>query len=109
MTSVFSLLRAIRERPEQYLLGDDTDRAGQLERLQMLLLGYGHAVRLHGRDDPGLDFVRSFGDYLRERMGWSTPLGPVATILLEIQPSEKAWERFWELIDDYERHVLPES
>ena len=102
MPTIYTFLSEIRQRPGMYVGGDEHDRGGQLRRLQFLLFGYGSAVELHGIDEPGRGFVVAFNDYLRERFGWSTSLGPMVAIIDNTPTPADAWSRFWELIDEFQ-------
>jgi hypothetical protein len=53
---------------------------GRLDNLEMLLHGYAIAVVAHGVNDPGGEFLRAFGDYLRDRFGWSMSCGAIDAI-----------------------------
>ena len=103
--NVFEVLHEIRERPYMHVGGDSTDRVAQLKALETLLYGYSLAVEHHGIDEPGRGFLKSFSGYLQARFGWPTALGPIVAIVDGLDPGEEPWERFWELIDEYEQHL----
>lgn len=105
MPTAFTLLNEIRQQPEMYVGGDSRDRTAQLRNLEILLNGYSLAVEMHGLDDPGRGFVRSFAAYLHRRFGWPIGLGPIVAILDGVRPGEDPWRRFWTLIDDFREHL----
>jgi len=101
MSTVFDLLAAIEGRPGMYLGDPETGRSRQLDDLEMLLHGYSLALQQHALTGPGREFLRSFGEYLRELFGWSMSAGPTAAILAATSTDEDAWTYFWKLIGEY--------
>lgn len=82
-------------------VGADDERELQLHNLEMLLHGYALALWQHRLDEPGGDLLQSFGTYLRERFGWSTPAGPIAAVLRETGNAGQAWRIFWEQVWEF--------
>jgi hypothetical protein len=72
-----------------------------MQDLEVLLVGYGHAVERHAIDDPGGDFVHKFGCYLRDTRGWSAACGPIAAVRQAAKNDEEAWELLWKLIAEF--------
>jgi len=101
MPSVFDLLDEIEKRPGLYLGWSSEEREAQLRDLQVLLMGYGHAVQLHDIEDPGRDFVLTFSQYLRDRFRWETSLGPVRSMLDHTSNESEAWDLFWKLVREF--------
>jgi hypothetical protein len=88
-----------------YLGGDDENRELQLRNLQLFLFGYESALCHHRIDEPGQDFLRKFGAYLRERFDWSMSTGPIAAVLRETGSPDEAWRTFWRLVWEYRDSV----
>jgi hypothetical protein len=101
MKDIFDVLADIRLRPAMFVGGDDSDRQGQLRRMETLLDGYSIAIRVHTAPEPVPNFVRSFSDWLRDRFQWDVSLGPIAAIERHSKDPEDAWKRFWTLVDEY--------
>lgn len=101
MATVFELLRAVQQRPAMYLGAEEAGRPQQLRNLEVMLYGYSEALHQHQLEEPGRDFVRGFGEYLRSRFGWSMSVGPVEAVLARAESDEEAWNSFWRLISDY--------
>jgi hypothetical protein len=108
MPTVFDLLNDIEKRPNMYIGWGPDERGKQLESLQSMLMGYGHAVHRHGIDDPGGNSLESFGRFLRERYGWSEELGPIGEIRFRATSDEEAWNMVWKLIREF-RSAEPEQ
>ena len=104
MRTVFDLLKQIEQRPSMYI-GADDERERQLRNLEMLLHGYALALWQHGLDEPGGDFLQSFGAYLRERFGWSISAGPIAAVLRETGSATDAWRTFWAQVWEFRASV----
>jgi len=105
MKNVFSLLQEVRVRPGMLIGYDNQHREKQLRELESMLIGYGLALEIHEIAEPGREFVGQFAQYVSGRLGVGGALGPVAAILEATEDGDSAWERFWELVDDYERHL----
>jgi hypothetical protein len=101
MASVFEVIDEIRKRPGLYVGGDENQRVMQLQNLEQLLFGYSLALRQHRIEEPVADFIRQFGEYLRDTKGWSASCGPVAAIIEHARSDSEAWELFWTLIDEF--------
>lgn len=101
MPSVFDLLEDIENRPGLFLGWTPADRGEQLRDLEAVLMGYGHAVDRHGVDDPGRNFLQSFGRFLRERYDWTESSGPIASIRAHATSDEEAWQLTWKLIWEF--------
>jgi hypothetical protein len=101
MPSVFDLLEDVKKRPSMYVGWDSTERGKQLLSLEMLLMGYGHAVERHGVEDPGKDILRELGRYIFKQYGWSVSCGPIAAIRANVKSDDEAWELFWRLLDEF--------
>ena len=101
MPSVFDLLEEIEKRPNMFLGWGPDERGKQLESLEAILMGYGHAVARHGIDEPGRNFLQTFGHFLRERYGWSESLGPISEIRVHATSDEDAWQLMWKLIREF--------
>ena len=78
-----------------------TERGAQMRDLEALLMGYGHAIEMHGVNDPGGTFLPSFGRFLRERFGWSESIGPIGAIRTQATTDEEAWGLLWKLIWEF--------
>jgi hypothetical protein len=68
-----------------------------------MLIGYELALVEHGVEDPGKDFMRRFGAYLRARFGWSMSYGPLAAIRDHAANHRRAFEEFWKLLAEFKR------
>ncbi len=97
--SIFDLLKEIKKRPGMYVLNNNYEQ--QYRELQVLIVGYELALETHKISEPGRDFMKRFGIFLNNKYGWSMSCGPLAAIEVECQCSEKAWFRFWELLELY--------
>ena len=95
MGTVFDILKSIEQHPNVHLGGTDSDREIQLRRLEMLLLGYSHALNQHGFDEPGVGFLHELGAYLKGRFGWSMSAGVIEAVLRESGNANDAWQTFW--------------
>jgi hypothetical protein len=105
MPSVFDLLKDIERRPSMYIGWSDTERGRQMQDLEALLMGYGHAIERHAIDDPGRDFMKTFASYLRDTRGWSAAGGPMDAIRRAANNDEEAWELLWKLIAEFRSTV----
>lgn len=77
--------------------------------LEQYLRGYEAALWVHGVEDAGSDFLRPFGAYLHSRFNWSVSgPGPLDAIQREVG-EEQAWDRFFELVADYQAHLDEEN
>ena len=101
MGTVFDLLKSIEQRPNVYLGGTDADRGVQLRRLEMLLLGYSHALNQHGIEEPGLGLLHELGAYLRKHSGWSMASGVIEAVLRESSDTHHAWQVFWKAVWEF--------
>lgn len=76
--------------------------------LELFIFGYLVCLRRNDvADRAGMEFLGEMAGYLRDRFGWSLSLGPVQTNL--DHEGENAWERFFELLDEFERDSRNES
>ena len=98
MRTVFDFLRDIEKRPALYVGYDDESPGERLRDLEPISLGYGYALAQHEIDEPGRDFLRDLADYLRERYGWSSSLGPIHAIRAAAGCDADAWPLFWRLL-----------
>jgi hypothetical protein len=99
--SVFDLLDEIEKRPGMYIGWGPDERGKQLESLEAMLMGYSHAVSMHGIDDPGKDFFETFIHFLQKRYGWSGELGPIGEIRYHAANDEEAWDMVWKLLREF--------
>lgn len=104
MADIFGLLADVRKRPGMYLGGDDAHRLVQLRNLELWLLGYSNALANHGIQEPGVHFLRDFGEHLRHTRGWSTSCGPIDAIVRGTSDESEAWDMLWKLIDEFRDH-----
>jgi len=100
MHDIFSLWRRIEKRRGMYLLGEDD--VEQLRHLQSLLTGYELALADHNVGHRDQLFMKKFGEYLRDRFGWSMSTGPIDTILRESATPQEAWTTLGRLLREYE-------
>jgi hypothetical protein len=84
-----------------FLGWSSAERGAQLRDLEILLMGYGHAIERHGIEEPGRTFLRSFSQFLHERYEWSKSLGPIAAIREHAKDDEQAWQLLWTLIREF--------
>jgi hypothetical protein len=103
---LFDLLQVIKERPGMYVLNNTYDE--QFRELEVLFLGYELALSNYNISEVGSQFRNDFGGFLRSKYHWSMSCGPMAAIRLEFESSEKAWFKFWELLELY-KSSLSES
>ena len=82
-----------------YVMNNTYDE--QFGELEVLIRGYEMALSVNEVSEMGSQFIKGFGDFLRRKFHWSMSCGPFAAIKLESGSSEKAWFRFWELLDMY--------
>jgi hypothetical protein len=101
MTSLFSVLADIQQRPGMYVAVMDADHATQLDRLEALIHGYLIAIRGHGIEDDAAAAWREFPGYLAQRFGWSMSQGPIRAIRRACADDRQAWELFWKLLADF--------
>ena len=101
MATIFDLLNEVRNRPSMYV--GWSDRKAQLQHLESILYGYERALGAHDIDEPGVGFSRAFMDYLTETQGWDTTCGIAATLLENCSNEAQAWERFWEVVEQFRR------
>ncbi len=98
--SVLTVLQRIKSSPTMYL--GCQDRAKQLHDLETLLHGYRIALLEHSIvEDPPSNFLRSFGEFIEARHGWSTDAGVVGAILSGTPTADEAWRLFWEAMDSF--------
>lgn len=106
MNNVFDALKTISQRPYMYLGGDsETSRFELLRRLELLLFGYGLAVRIHNTPEPVSDFCRGFSDWLRVNYKWDLSNGVTAAFRQHVSAPEEAWQLFWRLVNEYQQHL----
>ena len=84
-----------------YLGWSSTERGARLRDLEILLMGYGHALERHEIDEPGRTFLHSFGRFLRQRYYWSESGGPIAAIRAHAKDDDDAWQSWWRLIEEF--------
>ena len=101
MASIFELLEDIEKRPGVFLGWSTAERGEQLRDLEMLLIGYGHAVDRHGLADPGAAFLESFNLFLTKKYGWSSAIGPIGAIREHATSDIAAWDLFWSLLREF--------
>lgn len=109
MPSVFELLDEIERRPSMFLGRTNAERAAQLRDLEILLMGYGHAVVRHAIDDIGGEFLQRFGRFLADRNGWSMSAGPFAAVRTNSSTDEEAWQQLWCLIREFRQQLSAET
>lgn len=105
MGTVFDLLNEVRKRPAMYVGWDERHRRRQLQDLEMLLYGYAIALKYHGIQEPVVDFMREFSNYLRQTRGWSLSCGPTAAIVEATANEQEAWDLFWKLVDEFHASI----
>ncbi len=103
--SFFTLMDLIEKRPGMYVGYSNAQRDEQLRGLELLIVGYGLAVQLHGVHDSGVEAYSGFADYLRDRFGWSMSCGPLAAIRQASDSSDDAWSSFWRLLSEFRASV----
>jgi len=99
--SLFDVLDAIERRPSMFLGADPDTREIQLDRLEMLIVGYELALGVHRIAEPGGDFFRKFAEFVRESYGLDTTCGPIAAIKLNSATGEDAWRTLWTALRRY--------
>lgn len=97
--NILYVLNKIKERPGMYVCNNTYEQ--QYRELQVLIIGYELALANHQIPEVGSQFLRCFGEFLNVEFGWSMSCGPLAAIEFEVGSPEKAWYRFWELLDLY--------
>jgi len=99
--SVFDLLERIRQRPGMWVGYDDEHWGDRLNAVEMLLTGYAHALDAHRIDEPGATFLEDFRAYLERKHGLRSSCGPIAAIKFACGNDAAAWERLWQLVDEF--------
>src|SRR5438093_11566034 len=94
MSHIASLLQEIRKRPGMYIGWPS------LSRLSGFLRGYDYAL-FKLRDDPGDPFFLSFQEWIERRLQAKGEFWENA-ILRQTGSEAEAFDRFWELLDEYE-------
>jgi hypothetical protein len=102
VTTVFTLLAAIGQRPAMYIGGKEAGRRRQLENLETLLTGYACALQAHGIVEPITNFNRSFSEYLYRTRGWSGSCGPAVAVFDATADEERGWSLYWDLVNEFE-------
>ncbi|MGC4024434.1 MAG: hypothetical protein QM744_04340 [Mesorhizobium sp.] len=105
MHTIFDILEKIEKLPGLYIGRDPSQRAAQLQDIEMLIYGYALAIDLHNIDEPGKDFSRQFSNYLFNKYKWSQSCGPVAAIREAAGDDDKAWDMLWRLIREYRTSI----
>ncbi len=98
--SVLTILWVIQRNPHMYLWGGT--RREQLNALQATLTGYAFALRQHQVGQRDLVVVGELEQFLRERSGAEDTSGIDHVLSISSDP-DVAWQRVWELIDEF-RH-----
>jgi hypothetical protein len=78
--------------------------AKSLDHLEAICHGYSVALSVHDIDEFGRNFNQRFGEYLYRRFRWSMCKGWAFAIESRTQSIEKAFERFFKLVDQFESH-----
>jgi hypothetical protein len=106
---LYDLLQTARPRPGMFV------RDWSLEELASICWGYHAALKTHGISEFGSDFNHRFHDWLRRRFGrWDTQ-GWAHAIREQSPTAEAAWERFFQLLDEFrieelgDQDTLPNS
>ena len=101
--AIFEYLAKIKARPGMYVGGDAEVR--DLSQLETLLYGYLGALHEHGIIEEVDDFMRSFGDFIYRRTGWSTACGVASAITSNTDNPRMAWDLFWVYMAEFEVEV----
>ncbi len=75
-----------------------------LAQLETMIHGYTVALAWHGVQEFGSDFNARFRDHLLERFGWSMSCGWAAALLEEFGEPRAAFDKFFELVDEFAQH-----
>jgi hypothetical protein len=84
-----------RQRPEMFVRGKS------LAELESQCTGWEGALHAHGIDETGTGFNKRFRDWLRAEHGMSVARGWAEAIRRDRTSDEEAWERFFELLDQF--------
>jgi imidazolonepropionase len=79
-------------------------RSKSLEELAAACRWYVVALRAHGIDEFGIRFFDRFSNYLYQRFGWDMVRGWSHSIRDHSRNDEEAFDRFFEIVDDFLRH-----
>jgi hypothetical protein len=96
---LYEYLSGARQRPSMYV------HNLSLMELEAQCHGYETALYCHGIKEFGNNFCKRFRDYLNSRFGWPTCIGWARVIRDACETDEQAWDRFFELLDDFHQHV----
>ncbi|NTX51807.1 hypothetical protein [Myxococcus sp. CA039A] len=106
MTSIFDFLRQVEQRPSMYLGYMNNQREEQLSSLEFVIMGYTCAIQQHQLVEPTLNFREDFGNFLRQKYGWSMSTGPIGAVLREYSDKETSWKVFWTHVWEFERSLM---
>lgn len=101
--AIFEYLAKIKARPGMYVGGDEDTR--DLHQLETLVYGYLGALHEHAIIEEVDDFMRTFGDFLHRRTGWSTSCGVAAAFAEHTDNKRMAWDLFWTYMAEFEIEV----
>jgi hypothetical protein len=108
---IFELCDAIRRRPAIYLDGDKS-----IKRLRSFLVGYEAGVGFQAGSDVnqrkliGAEDIRSFNDWVAKRLGYgNSTSGWCNMILSRTDSDEKAFDMFFQLLDEFRKTILPQT
>ena len=100
---VFALLASIRQRPGMYV------PFLQLGVLETLLWGFEVGMAPTGQFGRGSTFHAEFRDFIDTRRKWSMSAGWATGIRANCPTDERAWQVFFELLDEFREFVQTES
>lgn len=86
-----------------YIGYDDQELDRRWAALEAMLIGYEYALTEHSLQEPGTDFLRRFGAFLRARFGWSMSCGPLFAIRQHVADDQQAFEEFWKLVAEFRK------
>lgn len=84
-----------------YVGGEASAPAVRLNNLHWLILGYQLALADVAPDDPDRTLLQDFARYLNQRFSWSAAAGAIHAIEKANESPQRAWEAFWDLLDEY--------
>jgi hypothetical protein len=96
LANIFDVLDGVRERPSMYY-------GHSLCLLEIYCHGYYTALSIHGLSEHDAPKVSTFhfGEWLYRRFGWYHSCGWAQAIRRNLDSDEDAFDRFFQLIDEY--------
>lgn len=101
LSNLYDFLRAAKDRPRMYV------NDYSLDELELFCHGYTVALDIHGIEEFGTDFNDRFTKFLFRQYGqgaddgWGTARGWACDIREHAQNNESAFNRFFELLEEF--------